>query len=153
LETIDTVRMKPTWTPSLTIQIADSKEEVKREDEVERARVRVYTDKSGMDGMVGAAVVLYRDGELKRVKRYRLGTIKHHTIYKGEGVGMILGLELIREEQEEVAGRTPLGADNQAAIIATSSIKPAPSHYIWDELHKHLRRTKRVHRDMQLLVR
>ena len=47
---------------------------------------------------MGAAAVLYQDGAVRSRRRMRLGSIWHHTIYEGEGVGMILGLELIREE-------------------------------------------------------
>ena len=65
---------------------------------------------------------------------------------------MILGMELIREE-EEAQGMIPLGVDNQAAITATRSIKPAPSHYIWDAFHRHLRGASRKHPHMDLLVR
>ena len=151
-ETIAAVRMAPTWTPNLAVRVAATKEIAKDEDSKERARTRVYSDGSGMEGMIGAAAVLYRDGELKGRKRYRLGSDKHHTVYEGEGVGMILGLELIREE-EDARGMIPLGVDNQAAITATRSIKPAPSHYIWDAFHKHLRGANQAHPHMDLLIR
>jgi len=58
----------------------------------------VYTDGSGYEGQVGVVAVLYQDGRIKSKRRMRLGSIQHHTVYEGEGVGMILGLELIREE-------------------------------------------------------
>jgi ribonuclease HI len=153
VETIAAVQMKPSWAPKLITRIADSKEMAKREDGEERARVRVYSDGSGMDGTIGAAAVLYRDSILKRVKRYRLGSARHHTVYKGEGVGMILALRLIKEEREEVVGVTPLGVDSQVAIVAMGSIKPAPSHYIWDAFHNQLCSTAQAHEDMDLLVR
>ena len=47
----------------------------------------------------------------------------------------------------------PLGVDNHSAIIATGSIKPMPSHYIWDALHKQLRATAKIHPGMDLLVK
>jgi len=52
-------------------------------------------------------------------------------VYEGEGVGMILGLELIREERQ-VGGMAKMGVDNVAAIITTHAIKPEPSHHKWD---------------------
>jgi ribonuclease HI len=153
VETIAATRMKPTWTPNLAIRVADTKERAKQEDEVDRARVKVYLDGSGLEGEIGAAAVLYRDGELKAVKRYKLGSERHHTVYEGEGIGMLLGMELLREERDEVGGMVPLCVDSQAAIAATSKIKPAPSHYIWDAFHRHLRAATGAHPNMDLLLR
>jgi hypothetical protein len=68
----------------------------------------------------------------------RLRSMRHHTVYEGEGVGLILGLELIREERQ-VEGMVSMGIDNTAAISATLAIKPGPSHYIWDIFHRRLR--------------
>ena len=56
-------------------------------------------------------------------------------VYEGEGVGMILGLELIREERQ-VGGMAKMGVDNVAAIITTHAIKPEPSHHKWDWFHQ-----------------
>jgi hypothetical protein len=41
---------------------------------------------------------LYRDGILRQTRRLQLGSDKHHTVYEAEGIGMILGLQLLREE-------------------------------------------------------
>lgn len=57
---------------------------------------------------------------------------------KGEGVGMILGLELIREERQ-AKGMATMGVDNVAAIIATHAIKPGPGHHVQDLFHKRIR--------------
>jgi hypothetical protein len=78
---------------------------------------------------------------------------KHHTVYEGEGIGMLLGMELLREERDEIDGMVPLGVDSQAAITATGKIKPSPSHYIWDTFHRHLRGATKAHPVMDLLVR
>jgi hypothetical protein len=135
------------------VRVADTKEKAKDEEEKDRARVRVYSDWSGMEGRIGAAAVLYRNGELKAVKRFRLGSDKHHTVYEGEGIGMLMGMELLREERDDINGMVPLGVDSQAAIAATGSIRPSPSHYIWDAFHRHLRGTNKAHPGMDLLVR
>lgn len=89
----------------------------------------MYTDGSGIDGQVGAAAILYKNGTIKSRRRMRLGSIKHHTVYEGEGVGMILGLELMREERH-LEGMVSMGVDNMAAISAMQSIKPKAGHYI-----------------------
>ena len=97
-------------------------------------------------------MVLYRNGVLKSRRRMNLGSTKHHTVYEGEGVGMILGLELIREERL-VEGMVTMGTDNIAAINVTHAIKPGPSHYIWDIFHKRMRMVHNKHEGMDLLVK
>ena len=152
IETIKPVRKSSAWAPKLAVRIADMREKAKEEDETDRARLRVYSDGSGIGGKIGAAAVLYRDGILWQTRRLQLGSDKHHTVYKAEGIGMILGLQLLWEEREEIEGMVPLGVDNQAAIIATSSIRPGPSHYIWDIFHQQLNTALRAHVDLDLLI-
>ena len=94
----------------------------------------MYTDGSRVDGKIGAAAILYCDGVLRRKRRMRLWSEKHHTVFEGEGVGLILGMELIREE-EMADGMVSIGIDNITAISATHAIKPGPSHHIWDIFH------------------
>ena len=120
--------------PKVTLRIADSKEQVREEEEGDKSRVKVFTDGSGYEGRVGAAAVLYQDGAVRSRKRMRLGSIQHHTVYEGEGVGMILGLELIREEQH-TNGTIPMGVDSTSAITAMHAIKLGPGHYLWDLFH------------------
>lgn len=96
------------------------------------SHIKVYTDRSGIDGQIGAAAVLYWDGIMKR--RLRLGLMKNHTVYEGEGIGLVLGLELIGEEKE-VDEMVMIRINNTVAIGATHTIKPSPSHHIWDLFH------------------
>ena len=98
METIAAARQGLKWEPDVAIRIADSKEKAKEEDLADQAHIKVYTDGSGIEGHIGAAAVLYRNGVLKSRRRMQLGSSKHHTVYEGEGVGMILGLELLRED-------------------------------------------------------
>jgi hypothetical protein len=83
-----------------------------------------------------------------------LGSTEHHTVYEGEGVGMILaiGLELIREERQ-VEGMVSMGSDNTAAIGTMQAIKPSPSHHIWDLCQKRLSMVRNRHDGMDLLVK
>ena len=152
LENVEAVRQEPKWESDVAIRIAGCKEVAKAEDLADEARIKVYTDGSGIEGMIGAAAVLYRDGVLKKKRRMRLGSTTHHTVYEGEGVGMILGLELIREEVD-IEGMISMGTDNTAAITATHGIKPGPSHYIWDMFHKRLKMVGNKHKGMDLLVK
>jgi ribonuclease HI len=152
MEKIEAVRQEPKWEPDVALRIAGSKEMAKGEDLADMSSIKVYTDGSGIEGHIGAAAVLYRDGVLKRRRRMQLGTTKHHTVFEGEGIGMILGLELIREERQ-VEGMVSMGIDNTAAISATHAIKPGPSHYIWDMFHKRLKMVRNKHKNMDLLMK
>ena len=86
---------------------------------------------------MGAAAVLYRDGVVRSRRRMRLGSMWHHTVYEGEGVGMVLGLELIREERH-ANGTIPMGINNMSAITAIHAIKLGLGHYLWDLFHRRL---------------
>jgi ribonuclease HI len=153
IETIEPVRTAQRWTHRIKIHIAKSKEEARKEDEEEEARWKVYTDGSGMEGMIGAGAVLYKDGRVKDTRRLRLGSDKHHTVYEGEGIGMVLGLQLLKEEREEISGRIPMGVDNQAAIITTGNNYPGPAHYIWDQFHKELGNVLRNQLNLDIVIR
>ncbi|KAF8809275.1 hypothetical protein BYT27DRAFT_7094613, partial [Phlegmacium glaucopus] len=134
MEKIAATRQGPKWKSTMAIRIAANKDIAKEEDRTDAARIKVYSDGSSLEGQVRAAAVLYRDGILRSSRRLKLGSLKHHTLFEGEGVGMVLGLELIREEQR-VAGKVSMGVDNTAVIITTQTIKPSPSHHIWDLFH------------------
>ena len=136
MEKIAATRQGPKWEPDVAIRVAESKETVKEEDRLDMTPIKVYTDGSGYEGKIGAAAaVIYHNGVLKGRRRMRLGSTKHHMVYEGEGIGMILGLELIREERQ-AEGMVSMGTNNTAAIRATHAIKLGPSHNIWDIFHK-----------------
>ena len=57
--------------------------------------LEIYTDGSGLDGVIGASAVLYRNNRRKASLRFRLGTNAHHTVYEGEACGTVLATKLI----------------------------------------------------------
>ena len=65
MENIAAVRQGPKWEPDVAIRVAESKEMAKEEDRVDETEIKVYTDGSGFEGQIGAAVVLYHNGVLK----------------------------------------------------------------------------------------
>jgi hypothetical protein len=150
-KTIRSVRQDTKWAPNLATRTAGTAEQAEKEDGDDQADIQVYSDGSGIEGRIGAAAVLYRDGVLQGELRFHLGSDKHHMVYEGEGIGMVLGLELIRLERH-VNGPTSMGVDNQAAISATGLIQLAPSHYIWDLFHQRLQMVTGRHKDMDLTV-
>ena len=152
LEKIAATRQDPKWEPGVAIRIADNKERAKEEDGGDRSHIKVYMDSSGVEGQIGAVAVLYCDGVLRRKRRMRLGSEKHHTVFEGGGIGLILGLELIREE-EVAEGMIPIGIDNTTAISATHAIKPSQNHYIWDMFHRRVVMVINKHKGLDILVK
>ncbi|QRV96301.1 ribonuclease H-like protein [Ceratobasidium sp. AG-Ba] len=88
--------------------------------------VRIYSDGSGIDGGIGAAAVLCRDGQPDKVLRLHLGSDKRHVVYEAELVGAMLALHLLANERE--ADTAWIGIDNQAVLHTMRSpvINAAP---------------------------
>ena len=57
------------------LQIANMREESKDEDVVDTADLRVYLDSSGIEGMVGAAAIMFRNGQEVKSICYLLGPL------------------------------------------------------------------------------
>ena len=74
MEKIKAVRQGPKCELNLAIRIAGDKEQAKKEDEEDGARIKVYTDGSGCEGQIRAAVILYCDRLAKSRRRMRLGS-------------------------------------------------------------------------------
>ena len=65
----------------------------------DRVEVHVYLDGSSVDGLAGAAAVLFWDGLEVRSVRYQLGSLTQHMMYEAEVIGVLLVLELLRRER------------------------------------------------------
>ena len=131
METINATRYNTNWKPRMTTKIID---DAIKDMEQDHPDVKIFTDGSGMEGKIGASAVLYRNNRLKSTLRYQLGTQKHHTVYEGEGVGILLGTKLM--EREWGIRSAIFYIDNRAAILASQLSKPAPGHHIFDIIHK-----------------
>ena len=82
--------------------------------------MQVYADGSAIEGKVGAAAILLREGRPTRALHFHLGPEGKHTVHEAELVGILLGLHLINTEKK--GGTTfALGVGNQAAIKAFQS--------------------------------
>jgi len=139
------------WVPDFATRIADTKDVAEEEDKRDQADIRIYTDGSGMRGKIGASAVLYREGEEKSQMRYCLGSARKHTVYEGECMGLVLGMELLRREREVT--EVSICVDSQAAIWAAMGNKTGPGHYILDEFHRQQEELSDVHNRMAILVR
>jgi len=151
IETIAPIRHYPKWETDVTTQVAQSPEAAIIEDTIAQEDLRVYSDGSAIDGGVGGAAVLMRGEEVVREKRFHLGNDGEHTVYEGELIGMILAVELLREEGGR--GTLALGVDNQAAITATRAFNSKPGHYLMDIFHDDLRKVIPAHDQRKLVIR
>jgi len=58
-------------------------------------QTRVYLDGSCIDGKIGAATLMFRQGEEVCTLRKHVGDECHHTVYKSKVIGLTLAAELI----------------------------------------------------------
>ena len=151
VETIEAVCFDTGWKPGLTTKVITDTDKVIEEIQNDNPDVKVFTDGSGMEGKIGAAAVLYRNGNLKTKLRHQLGTQRQHTVYEGEGIGIVLGARLISNEWNIWLANFYI--DNRASITATQLTKPNPGHYIFDALHKSITSIWRKHTGIKITVK
>jgi ribonuclease HI len=151
IEIISPVRRSPGYTPSFDLIIPPSKEEALPFAIATNATspVRIYSDGSGFEGGIGAATLLYIKERLVKVLRVYLGTSQEHTVYKAEGVGLVLGLHLLNGLSHQLSRTTVLGMDNQAIIMALGNQLSHAGQYILDAIHKS---AKRLHAKQDRLI-
>ena len=136
LEIIDFRPRHPNWKPPLTTKIPPDKDEVQRAEREDEADIRIYTDGSGKDGKIGAAAVLYHGFRIPRTARFHLGSSRSHTVFKGEGVGQLLGLKLLQNSNINLNGMDiTVGVDSHAAIKRHNVRAKSAAGYIFDEIH------------------
>ena len=143
VETIPAVRQNPATRNLLPaiLEIPGDKAASKQLDATSTEVIRVYSDGSALNGKVGAAAILIRQGKADRILRLCLGTTKQHTVPEAEMVGLILGLHLIATEKRNRKS-CAIGLDNQSAIRALQTELTNPGHHLAAEalrIAKHLR--------------
>jgi len=120
IEKIPVAQRDPTLQGKLpfTISIAKSRDDSIREAENASEAVQIFTDRSAINGKVGAAAVLIRRGNPPRVLHHSLGPEMEHTVHKVELVGILLGMHLISTEKH---GGTSfaIGVDNISKMTST----------------------------------
>jgi ribonuclease HI len=151
IETVKAIRYSTSWRPNVSTKITDNPDDAIRDLELDNSDLKIFTDGSGMEGNIGAAAILYRNGRMKSSIRFKLGSIQHHTVYEGEGVGAILGAKLVSKEWG--ARSATFYIDNRATIMATQLTKPAPGHHIFDTLHDYIGSLKNKNRNLQITFR
>ena len=150
-ETIEATHFDTGWKPSITTEVITTTDEAIAAIQNDNPDVKVFTDGSGMEGKIGAAAVLYRNGNLKTKLRYQLGSQQHHMVYEGEGIGAVLGTKLISKEWNIQSANIYI--DNCASITATQLTKPNPGHYIFDALHESIAAVRKRHCGIKIIVK
>ncbi|TFK58496.1 ribonuclease H-like protein, partial [Pluteus cervinus] len=117
-----------------------------KEELVDKAKWKVYTDGSAIDGGVGAAAVLFEDGKTDAGKALtlHLGPTEHHTVYEGEAVGGILAAKLLQEQDIKVDEGISIYVDNQSVISGAKKIHNRSAQYLLNEFHDALLRVPTV---------
>ena len=150
IETIEAVRWSPKWRSKLRTNIATKREKAVEEEGNNRSEIRIYVDGSGIEGNIGAAAVLYRNGRLRRSLKCQLSTTLHHTVHEGELVGVGLGFELL--QKESTCHSVAFFVDNQAAIQRTNNRKPKSGHYLVDHIHSQASRIFQQYPDLPIVI-
>lgn len=113
-----------------------------------RTDVLIHSDGSSIEGGVGAAAVLYRNGKKKATLAYKLGKEKEHTVYEAELVGILLGTYLTRQEKN--IKTITIAADNQAALLAPRGVKAKSGNHILEEIMDEIGRIRRRNRNIEI---
>ncbi|KAF8174769.1 hypothetical protein BJ912DRAFT_800465, partial [Pholiota molesta] len=78
-----------------------------------------------------------------------LGTIKEHTVFEGECIRQLLGLQLLSEQAKTIPRHmrttASIAVDNQASLQAHDRRKPQPGSYLIDEIQNEHRRIREKH--------
>jgi len=123
--------------PKYSAEPAKTKTQAIIDETQDNAPLRAYTDGSRVDGMVGAAAVLFKHGEANphATARLQLGNDKEHTVAEAELVGGILALSLIRNIQEAKREPTTIYTDSQALLQSLTKTHPQSSAHLIEKLH------------------
>jgi ribonuclease HI len=125
----------PPWASSLgiTTRIEPNKEEAEKVHSqlVTSEGIHIYTDGSGIDGCVGAAMYCL---ETRAQSQSSLGPMDSATVYTGELQGLILALEYVLD-QERI---TPvyIFTDNQAVIWTSNNPNAAVAQNYLARIHE-----------------
>jgi len=126
----------PWWTPKASIQISQTnkkeaaKNHQKRLQQITTGDLTIYTDGSGYNGHIGAAIY---SSTTETVKEKYVGTEETHNVYAAELTAIQMATILF-EEKINVYRKAYIFTDNQAAIQAIGSPKHQSGQYIIEEI-------------------
>ncbi|CCA77113.1 hypothetical protein PIIN_11096 [Serendipita indica DSM 11827] len=134
LKTITPASRNPNATNPFTISIEESRMLAKEADNNSNGnneQVVVYTDGSGMEGMIGAGAVLYRDRE--------------------KLVGIALGVQLAKMERI-IIPCIKISLDSQAAIQGMENVSAKAGQHIIHKIHRAIDELRNDQKRRQELV-
>lgn len=139
LECIDTLYKEPDWKPPIRPIIAGTREDAIKLDEADNSDIKIYTDGSGHDNKVGAAAIMIRGNQREKAARRHIGPITRHTVFDGECVGQILGLQLLEDtipDLETPCATVSIAVDNQASLRRHTQRKQQPGSHLIEEVQR-----------------
>jgi ribonuclease HI len=151
LETISSVRKGPRYEPVFKIDMASNKDKAKKAAVENKAEYQAFSDGSEIDGQVGAAAVLYRNGNIQATLRLHLGPATKYGIAEVELVGELMAVHLLTKIQGRY-GEATIGADNTSTLHNMLNQKPRGAHYLMDEIHNRMEAAVR-HRKTRRQIR
>jgi len=133
---ITATRAQPGSTSPHKFRKAANKEEsIKWDNENFSNGTMIYTDSSCCRNMVGASAVRYENGYKIDSLKFQLGFASNHMVFKGELVGILLGIHLASKHQGTQAS-VNFSINNQATIKAMQNNARQPAQYLIDEIHQ-----------------
>jgi ribonuclease HI len=135
----------PWWSTTTTVKISPaSKDEAARAHQQQSSEISaqdliIYTDGSGYNGHVGAAIY---SPTIRVTRGEYIGTEDTHNVYAAELTAVQMAVALVEEKVEEYAN-VYIFADNQAAIQAVGSPSRQSGQYIVEDI---IDAIDRVHR-------
>jgi hypothetical protein len=119
IETIKPHPVPPWWLPPFTIKIEMDKKSAKTKHDATQHTpdtLCIYTDRSGIDGHIGAAAV---SPQIARVLRRYLGSDEEHNVYAAEIARFELAVEIARSCPPSYT-KCVIYVDSQAAILGSN---------------------------------
>ena len=137
VESVNPIWRRPNYIPSFSINIQKDKTLALVDTTLYHlvAPVSAYSDGSGFEGGVGASAVLFTNNVETKVLCYHLGTLKEHTIYEAEILGLTLSLHLLLNLKCRLRDPIVLGTDSQATLRALNNQRSHTGHHLLDRIH------------------
>jgi ribonuclease HI len=149
VETLDPIRRSNMTIPNAyqTHTTPNKQQAIKEQKELEDT-IQIFTDGSGHNRRIGAAVVLIREGQEPCTLKYHLGPDKTHMVYEVEVVSLTLAAKLLAVERNIQYPATIL-VDNQAAILSSESHNTKPGGYLVEHFRSMTRYLANNRRDQE----
>ncbi|KAF8597945.1 hypothetical protein BDV93DRAFT_451977, partial [Ceratobasidium sp. AG-I] len=108
-------------------------------------------DGSMVNGKVGAAAVLIKQGAMDKTAKFHLGPDTEHEVYEAELIGLQLALHLLSQERE--VRKVEIYVDNQAVVRTLLAKKTDNMTHMFIHLGKMLTTLKRRNKELELETR